>query len=80
MLTPVVLVTVRVTVNVPADEYVCVVFRAVLSVVLNQGVLSPNDQFHITIPGDRDVSLNCTFRGILPLVGVPVKAGMGSGG
>ena len=79
VLTPVVLVTVRFTVKVPVDEYVWDAFRTVMSVVLNQ-ILSPNDQFHIEMPGDAEVSLNCTARGGFPWVGDPVKSGMGRGG
>ena len=43
-LSPDELVTERFTVKLPADEYGCVTFFAVTSVVLNQEV-SPNDQF-----------------------------------
>lgn len=77
--TPVVLVMVKFTVKEPIAEYVCDAFLAGPSVVLNH-VLSPNDQFQMVIPGEGEVSLNCTNSGILPLVGDPMKAGMGRGG
>ena len=56
------LVTERLTVKLPAEEYGCVTFFAVKAVVLNQ-VASPNDQFQYRMPVPDVVSLNWTLSG-----------------
>lgn len=71
------LVNDRFTVYAPSIWYVWVAFRSMLFVVLNH-VLSPNDQFHKIMPKGVDVSLNWTFRVAFPLLGDPVKSGIGS--
>ena len=78
VLSPDEFVMLRFTVKVPADVYVCVAFRAVLDVVLNQ-LESPNDQFQYCTFVVCVVSLNWTAKGTKPDVVLLVKDGIGSG-
>ena len=61
----------------PALEKVCDTFAKVAVVVLNQGVPSPNDQFHM-VGVLVEVSLNCTVSEAVPVVGVPEKLATGA--
>ncbi len=73
MLPPALVVTVRFTVYVPGEAYVCEGFCSVLSI---ESSLSKS-QAQAVMPSPLDSSVNWTVRGASPEVGVAVKSATG---